>query len=102
MLKCSVIILSIALVALAIAYLFLKLYFRDTRALLGENRSLFSWLCSTNKSLHLFKIVLDLRRRKDVYLAVRLRGDVRHLDVLLVHLPITPQEHAHLSLKVLL
>ncbi|OAO11865.1 heat shock protein [Blastocystis sp. ATCC 50177/Nand II] len=37
----NVIILSLALLVLVIAYLFLKFYFRETRLLLGENRSLF-------------------------------------------------------------
>ena len=65
----SVIILSLALLVLVIAYLFLKFYFRETRLLLGENRSLFFAVSSTNRALHFFEIVLHLRRSQDVHLA---------------------------------
>ena len=42
----------LALLVLVIAYLFLKFYFRETRLLLGENRSLFFAVSSTNRERH--------------------------------------------------
>ena len=98
----SVIILSLALLVLVIAYLFLKFYFRETRLLLGENRSLFFAVSSTNRALHFFEIVLHLRRSQDVHLAARLLRDVRHLNILLVHLCMTDVQQSDFSLEALL
>lgn len=102
LMNCSVIVLSLALLVLVIAYLFLKFYFRETRLLLGENRSLFFAVSSTNRALHFFEIVLHLRRSQDVHLAARLLRDVRHLNVLLVHLRMTDAQQGNFSLEALL
>lgn len=97
----SVLELCVVLFFLILAYLFLKVYFRDSRRLLGAGLFLFCIVSLTNTPFHLLQIILYLFGRQDVDLTTRFFRNIRHLNIVLVHLPITTNTHSHFAFEVL-